>query len=253
MTINVTSPTNSAATTAASTQAAATGAAGGLQGTQDEFLKLFMAQLQQQDPLNPSSGTDMVAQLAQFSSVEQATQTNTYLQQLTAAQASTSNANLATLVGRQCDVNVGGIHMEPTGSPPPIDLSATGSMKGASIVVTDSNGNEVQRIAIPDGASSVSWNGNNKNGVRVPQGDYTVSIDQGTSTASITAQWHGEVDSVEMTANGARLRMGGILVTPADISSIGADLASTIAATAATAIPTTTSTSNQATTQGVTL
>jgi len=35
------------------------------------FLKLFVAQLQNQDPLQPQDGTQFVAQLAQFSSLEQ--------------------------------------------------------------------------------------------------------------------------------------------------------------------------------------
>jgi flagellar basal-body rod modification protein FlgD len=37
----------------------------------DEFLKMFVAQLKNQDPLNPMDGKDMAAQLAQFSTVEQ--------------------------------------------------------------------------------------------------------------------------------------------------------------------------------------
>ncbi len=35
------------------------------------FLKLFVAQLKNQDPLNPQDGTQFVAQLAQFSQLEQ--------------------------------------------------------------------------------------------------------------------------------------------------------------------------------------
>ena len=37
----------------------------------DAFLKLLVAQLKNQDPLSPSDGKEMAAQLAQFSSVEQ--------------------------------------------------------------------------------------------------------------------------------------------------------------------------------------
>jgi flagellar basal-body rod modification protein FlgD len=37
----------------------------------DEFLKLFIAQIQYQDPLNPLDSAEFTAQLAQFSSVEQ--------------------------------------------------------------------------------------------------------------------------------------------------------------------------------------
>ena len=46
---------------------------------QDTFLRLFIAQLENQDPLDPTSNEEFVAQLAQFSSLEQATQTTSML------------------------------------------------------------------------------------------------------------------------------------------------------------------------------
>lgn len=42
----------------------------------DEFLKLLVCQLQNQDPLNPQDDTDFIAQLAQFSALEQMTNMN---------------------------------------------------------------------------------------------------------------------------------------------------------------------------------
>ncbi len=46
---------------------------------QTDFLKLLVAQIQYQDPMNPQSDTDMAAQLAQFTSLQQATQSSTSL------------------------------------------------------------------------------------------------------------------------------------------------------------------------------
>ncbi len=43
---------------------------------QDEFLRLFVAQLQNQSPMDPLKGADFIAQLAQFSSLEQLTNLN---------------------------------------------------------------------------------------------------------------------------------------------------------------------------------
>jgi flagellar basal-body rod modification protein FlgD len=42
----------------------------------DAFMKLLVSQLQNQDPSNPQSNEDFIAQLAQFSSLEQMTQLN---------------------------------------------------------------------------------------------------------------------------------------------------------------------------------
>ncbi len=38
---------------------------------QDDFLKLLVAQMSQQDPMNPQKDTEFIAQMAQFSALEQ--------------------------------------------------------------------------------------------------------------------------------------------------------------------------------------
>lgn len=50
--------------------------------TTNEFLQLLVTQLQHQDPLQPQDGTEFVAQLAQFSSLEQLMGINQGLQDL---------------------------------------------------------------------------------------------------------------------------------------------------------------------------
>ena len=68
-----------AGATATAKPAAAAPKPGGEMG-KDQFLKLLVAQLKNQDPMNPSNGQEMAAQLAQFSSLEQLTQIGTTLQ-----------------------------------------------------------------------------------------------------------------------------------------------------------------------------
>jgi flagellar basal-body rod modification protein FlgD len=194
----------------------------GLQGNKQEFLRLFMAQLQHQDPLDPTSGADMVAQLAQMGSVEQATIMNQQLAELVASQASNASASLANLVGRDCAVAVGDVTMQPTGTPPPISLTSDKSMDGAHLVITDAEGKEIRRIDCPptkDGV--VQWDGLDANGERVPAGNYRITVEPGEKTGSITANWTGIVDAVELTPDGPRLRMGGVLIAPGDVRTIG--------------------------------
>jgi flagellar basal-body rod modification protein FlgD len=61
---------NSSMITPAAMQSTTTSQAGGATG-RNEFLQLLATQLQFQDPLNPLQNSDFVAQLAQFSSLEQ--------------------------------------------------------------------------------------------------------------------------------------------------------------------------------------
>lgn len=58
----------------------------------DEFLKLLVAQLKNQDPMNPMDGKDMAAQLAQFSTVEQLIAMNKSMEATTASSKETADA-----------------------------------------------------------------------------------------------------------------------------------------------------------------
>ena len=194
-----------------------------VRGTRDEFLKLFLAQLQHQDPLDPKDGADMVAQLAQFSAVEQAVRTNEQLTQLAALQTSASAAGLSDLVDRTCTASATTFTVDGTGgSPPPLELSASDPIRGATVIIRDAEGKELRRIAVPDGGAttSVAWDGRDAQGNPLRAGTYQIEVTS-ASGASITANWRGRVDAIELTADGPRLRMGGLLVAPADVHTIG--------------------------------
>ncbi len=85
-----TQPTNTA------TAGAATKATNTTLG-KDDFLKLLVGQLKNQDPMNPSSDTDFIGQMAQFSQLEQTTNMATANSELVAQQ---SGARAVALLGR---------------------------------------------------------------------------------------------------------------------------------------------------------
>jgi flagellar basal-body rod modification protein FlgD len=70
---------------------------------QDDFLKLLVAQLSAQDPLNPQKDTEFIAQMAQFSALEQSKSMQTDIAALRAQQA-VVQAN--ALLGREVNVQV---------------------------------------------------------------------------------------------------------------------------------------------------
>jgi flagellar basal-body rod modification protein FlgD len=60
----------------------------------DDFLKLFVAQLQHQDPMNPMNDQDMMGQMASFSQLEQITNMAAANQNIATSLASTSAVGL---------------------------------------------------------------------------------------------------------------------------------------------------------------
>jgi flagellar basal-body rod modification protein FlgD len=90
-------PTSS--TTGSNAAAAALGSSGvpNSQSLQNEFIQLLTTQLQNQDPLNPVSSTDMVSQLAQISNLSAVEQLNSNFSDLLMLDQLTQGANL---VGR---------------------------------------------------------------------------------------------------------------------------------------------------------
>lgn len=70
-------------------------------GIQD-FLKILVAQLGNQDPLKPMDNQEFVTQLAQFTSLQQTQEMNDKLGQLLTAQASMQSVGL---LGKSVDIN----------------------------------------------------------------------------------------------------------------------------------------------------
>jgi flagellar basal-body rod modification protein FlgD len=91
MPVQPTSTTTTTAATAAETAKSA-GAAQAL--GKDDFLKLMVAQLKNQDPMNPADDKDNIAQMAQFSSLEQITNLANATQELATRLSLTQNVGL---------------------------------------------------------------------------------------------------------------------------------------------------------------
>ncbi|MCB8838129.1 flagellar hook assembly protein FlgD [Aurantimonas sp. VKM B-3413] len=75
----------------------------------DAFLTLLVAQMKNQDPLNPTDSTEFVSQLATFSSVEQAVQTNTKLDSMMTVSALTQANQLIGRTVTSADGSVSGV------------------------------------------------------------------------------------------------------------------------------------------------
>jgi flagellar basal-body rod modification protein FlgD len=78
----------------ATSSGASNSVSGILQGGESQFLQLLVANLQNQDPLNPVSATDFTSQLAQFATVDSITQLNSNFSTQLLLQELSQGANL---------------------------------------------------------------------------------------------------------------------------------------------------------------
>ena len=94
MASSVSALTGASAATAGTSQSTSTSST--TTPTTDMFLQLLVAQIQNQDPLNPADGTQFVSQLAQFSELEQVIAIRGDLDTQVAASAAAATAGTTT-------------------------------------------------------------------------------------------------------------------------------------------------------------
>lgn len=180
---------------------------------QDDFLTLLVAQLQNQDPLNPSDPTEFTAQLAQFSQLEQLFNLNKSVDSLTLAQNNSERLSALTLIGKE--VLVTGSTFSLDQDIEQIGYNVDGSASSITINIQDSSGVQVATLTpseLTEGNHFISWNGLDKNGQRLPAGQYKVviqaqSIGEDTSVA-VSPLVRSLVTGVDLKDAGALLQTG---------------------------------------------
>jgi flagellar basal-body rod modification protein FlgD len=194
-----------------------------------EFLKLLVAQMKHQDPLNPTGGDQMAAQLAQFSSLEQLQNINAALDSQGAGQVAVvatlqNSAALSTLgktvvaQGDQIDVPTG---VDPRG----LSVSAKVDAGGGSAVlkITDANGTIVgQRSlgSVGTGPLEVSL-GDAAKGLAPGAYHFAIGVtDSKGSPVTVTTYTVGKVDRIQATASGPVLYAGPISIPFANVTEI---------------------------------
>ena len=146
----------------------------------DEFLKLLVAQMRNQDPMNPSKPEEFASQLAQFSSLEQLVQVNDTLGAQTesnSAMASALNNSAAVSVLGKTVLALGD-SVEVTGAgSESITVGVDGSGGEATLTIYDADGNEV-------GSRAVGAIGGGRQQIEL--GDAAEGLDPGRYTYELT-------------------------------------------------------------------
>jgi flagellar basal-body rod modification protein FlgD len=200
------------------TQAALSNAPGGAMG-KDQFLKLLIAQLKNQDPMSPLQGDQMASQLAQFSSLEQLQEinknltgqqgsSNTLLGAVQSSAAINTIGHTVVAIGNQ--LQVGGANSATS-----VETAFGGAAKQATLHIVNASGSEVrsQSLGAVSGGKQTFNVGKLTEGL--PPGTYTYSIDATDgSGAAVAVQTYttARIDGVSSGQNGLVLTAGGITI-----------------------------------------
>ncbi|MEX0283417.1 MAG: flagellar hook capping FlgD N-terminal domain-containing protein [Paracoccaceae bacterium] len=141
----------------------------------NDFIELLTAQAKYQDPLEPINSTDYVAQLAQFSTVEQQVLTNELMSQQIDNSLAGTVASLSSWIGMEAQANA---PARFDGSAITVVPAIAPNADSAQLVVYNSAGVEVQRTNLGLDGQRVTWQGYDADtGSTLPFGSYSFAVD----------------------------------------------------------------------------
>ncbi|HEY0624255.1 flagellar hook assembly protein FlgD [Sphingomonas sp.] len=158
---------------------------------QSDFLTLMTAQMKNQDPFDPVDNTQMVAQMAQFSSLAGISEMNTTLQAIAAKLGATSTTDLVSWVGRtvltegntaypRTDGTLGGV----------IELGADAAE--VNVVIEGPNGEILKNVSLGSakaGQIEFEWDGSTDTGEDAGDGPFKIRVAaQNADGGAVTAK-----------------------------------------------------------------
>lgn len=184
----------------------------------NEFLELLVAQLNNQNPLEPQENGEFIGQLAQFSTVEGVEKLNSSMETILSGYQSSQALQASSLVGRKVIVPTEKAVVD-TSETFKASLILPTSSSNVYVNIYDEAGSVVNRINMgPQEAGNVSfmWDGKDAGGETVPPGTYKFEA-QATyngETKGLYTLLPANVDSVTLGGNELLLNLAGLGSVP---------------------------------------
>ena len=202
LTSNVTATTSSASSSTSSTSSNATDAA----ASQDRFLKLFVAQLKNQDPLNPMDNNQMTTQMAQINTVEGIEKLNATMQSMSSQYTSMQMLQGATLLGHEAVVSGNALPIEKGVGKGAFNLDSDASQ--VTVQVYSPAGDLIDTVNMGPqsaGRTPFNWNASAYSASGTPT--FKVTATQGSKSVTATTFSRGSIVAVNPGTNGLALQL----------------------------------------------
>ena len=191
---------------------------------QDAFLQLLVTELQHQDPTTAQDPNAMITQMAQFSGVEQQTNTNTLLTSLQGQVSAMFQAQSSSLIGSNVEVTSNSMNL--SGGTASIGIQLPTAASNVALAIQNAAGQTVATLspgAMAAGDQVVTWNGKDNNGNQLADGTYTVGIaatDASGASVAATTTSYATVTAVNFSNGAIMVTAGGQQYPLSSISTI---------------------------------
>lgn len=192
----------------------------------DSFMKLMIAQMKNQDPMNPQQPHELAAQLAQFGSVEQLQNVNKTLEEMKAGQKPTETYQALNFIGKSVMGDSAKLVRAKGDKDHEFSFSLPSAAKDAVIKVRNSNGEVVRTVNLKDlkeGDNSYRWNGLDERGSAASAGEYQFMIEAlnaGGGKLAVKTDFEGTITGVNFSPEGPVLLVGTQSVKLKDVKKI---------------------------------
>jgi flagellar basal-body rod modification protein FlgD len=190
----------------------------------DAFLKLLVAQLKNQDPLKPQDNSAFVAELAQFSSLEQSMGVNDRLDQMMLQNQGLANSNVVNMVGSVATVKGSLITTDGGGLGTPVAFTQERASDRTVVTITDAAGRTVRTLDLGSrgaGTNRIQWDGRSDSGLVQPAGTYSVNVnavDADGGTVVVSQETTGTITGVSFEKGYPVLQLSnGVSVPVSDL------------------------------------
>ncbi|MBE6445533.1 MAG: flagellar hook assembly protein FlgD [Alphaproteobacteria bacterium] len=183
-----------------------------LSADMNTFLTLLTTQLKYQDPLDPMDTAEFTNQLVQYSSVEQAIQTNSKLDTLLALNVSNLGAQAVSYIGKTAQVMGDVMPLENGVAKATYTLNK--EVASTTIMIKDMSGKVVYTTDgnISSGTHEFTWDGKDTNGIQLKDGAYQIivspKVNGGEASATVTTTVFGRVSGVASDDNNVYIGLG---------------------------------------------
>jgi flagellar basal-body rod modification protein FlgD len=202
---------------------------------EEDFLKLLMTELKNQDPSSPMDNAQMMSQMAQLEAIQSNNNMEKAIREMSqsfqdsvsaqkGSAESMTNATAVSLIGKTVRIKEDQLTYSGLAGEKMTARISLGGSKQATVQILDADGAVVRTLNASNkdltNAATVTWDGKNDNGTYLPAGTYTVNVVGEDKDPALYAFEEDVVQGVSFSMSGARLKVAGKELSVANVMDV---------------------------------